>query len=190
MESIINAMTWIKEKLMFFCYAMIALGGCLVILLLLPMAAYAASGPGSIAFKQGSTRLAIHGGGSTAFNQTYSVFGIGGSYFVADGIEVGLDAEAWSGASPGITQVSPQVRYVLNAAGPFNPYAGVFYQRAFIRNNPDNDTVGGRVGVFYAAGQNTTFGAGVVHANHLNCDRAMYSSCSETRPELSFAVIF
>jgi hypothetical protein len=162
----------------------------LAVLVVLPVAAHAASGSGSFSFSQGSARLAIHAGGATAFDQNYSVFGIGGGYFVADGIEVGLDAETWFGASPRITQVSPQVRFVLNTASPFNPYAGFFYQRTFIQNNPDNDTVGGRAGVFYTAGRNAYFGAGVVHASHLRCDRNVYSSCTETYPEISFAVLF
>jgi hypothetical protein len=162
----------------------------LLMLIVLPIAAHAASGSGSFAFSQGNARLAIHGGGATAYDRNYSVFGIGSGYFVADGIEVGLDAEKWFGASPGITQVSPQIRYVLNTASPFNPYAGVFYQRTFIQNNQDNDTVGGRAGAFYMAGENAYFGAGVVHAVHVRCDRTVYSSCSETYPEFSFAVLF
>lgn len=168
----------------------IALAGSLVFLLLLPVVSPAASGSGSFPFNRGSARLAIYGGGASAFGRTYSVLGIGAGYFVDNGLEVGLDAETWSGNSPGITQVSPQIRYVLNTSSAFNPYAGIFYQRTFIQNNPDNNTVGGRVGVFYAAGGNASFGAGVVHARHLNCDKAVYSSCSETRPEISFAIVF
>ncbi len=179
-----------EERFLIVRSALMAFGLFIAFLLFLPTTAHAASGSGSVSFSQGSGRFSIHGGGATAFDQTYSVFGIGGGYFVADGLEVGLDAERWFGASPGITQVSPQVRYVLNTSSPFNPYAGVFYQRTFIQNNPDNSTVGGRAGVYYAVGGNTTFGAGVVHASHLNCDRFVYSSCSETYPELSFAVIF
>jgi hypothetical protein len=163
---------------------------CLVILLLLPVAPQAASGFGSFPFSQGSARLSIHVGSSTAFDQNYSVVGLGGGYFVADGFEVGLDAETWSGNSPRITQVSPQIRYVLDTSSGFNPYAGVFYQRTFIQNNPANNTIGGRGGVFFATGENASFGAGVVHASHLNCNREIYSSCSETRPEISFAIFF
>lgn len=184
-------MTWMKEeRLMVVRSALIALKGCLTILVLLPVAAHAASGSGSFSFNQGSARLALYAGGATAFDQNYSVFGIGGGYFVADGIEVGLDAETWSGASPKITQVSPQVRIVLNTASLINPYAGIFYQRTLIENHQDNNTVGGRAGVFYTAGRNACFGAGVVYATHLHCDRTVYSSCSETYPEISFAVLF
>jgi len=34
-------------------------------------------------------------------------------YFVAKGLELGVDGEAWTGNSPSIYKVSPQVRYVL-----------------------------------------------------------------------------
>ena len=163
---------------------------CLALLAVLPVAVHAASGSGAFAFNQGNWRLAIHGGGATAFDQSYSVFGIGGGYFVADGLELGLDAEKWFGTSPGIAQVSPQIRYVLNTASPFSPYAGAFYQKTFIQHNADTDTVGGRAGMYYSAGGNAYFGAGVVHASHLHCDRTVYSSCSETYPEISFAILF
>lgn len=184
-------MTWMKdERFMVVRSALIVLGGCLAILLLVPVAALAASGSGSFLFNQGSARLSIHIGSATAFDHNYSIVGIGGGYFVANGIEVGLDAESWFGASPGITQVSPQIRIVLNTASPINPYAGVFYRRTLIENHQDNDTVGGRAGVFYTTGRNACFGAGVVYASHLRCDRTVYSSCSETYPEISFTVLF
>lgn len=163
---------------------------CLTAVTVLPIAAHAASGSGSVAFSRGSSRLAIHGGGATAFDQNYSVFGIGGGYFVADGIEAGIDAETWSGNAPRITRVSPQLRIVLNTSSSFNPYAGVFYQKMFIANRHDNDSVGGRAGLLYAAGRNAYFGAGVVYESHLSCDRTVYTSCNEIYPELSFTLIF
>jgi hypothetical protein len=179
-----------KDRFIFVCRTLKLLRWCLIVLALLPITAHAASGSGTLAFSQGSARLAIHGGGATAFDQNYSVFGIGGGYFVADGVEAGLDAEKWFGNSPGITQVSPQIRIVLNTANTFNPYAGVFYRRTIIENHQDNDSVGARAGLFYTAGRNAYFGAGVVHEAHLSCDRTVFSSCSETYPELSITFLF
>jgi hypothetical protein len=159
-------------------------------ILMLSATAHAASDSASPLFSAGNARLSIAFGGATAFNRDYSVFGLGAGYFVADGIEVGLDVEQWFGNSPHIEQVSPQLRVVLNTGGKFKPYVGAFYQRTYIENYRDLDTVGGRAGVYVVAGRNMYFGAGLAQDVHLNCDRTVYASCSETFPELLIAVIF
>ncbi len=161
-----------------------------VLFLMAATTAHAASGPTTDPFTAGSARLSLAFGGATAFNQDYSVFGIGGGYFVADGIEAGLDAEEWSGNSPRIVQVSPQVRVVLSPVGTFKPYLGAFYRRTFIDGYRDLNTVGARVGAYFLMGTGFYFGAGLAADMHLNCDRTVYSSCGEAYPELLFAVTF
>jgi len=103
---------------------------------------------------------------------------------------VGLDVEAWSGNSPRVEQVSPQARFVLTRDGIVQPYAGAFYRRTMIEGYPDQNTIGARAGMFFFTGRNAYFGAGLAQELHLSCDRNIYSSCSETYPELLFAVIF
>jgi hypothetical protein len=148
--------------------------------------ANAASDP----FAAGSARLSVAFGGATAFDRDYSVFGLGFGYFVADGIEAGLDAETWFGNSPHIEQVSPQVRVVVNRASAIRPYIGAYYRRTHIEGYRDFDTIGGRAGAFFLAGRNAYFGAGLALDSHLNCDRTVYASCTEIYPELLFAVVF
>ncbi len=155
-------------------------------LLVLPPSAKAAESP----FIAGSARFSLAFGGATAFDRNYSIFGIGGGYFIADGIEIGFDAETWSGNSPHITQLSPQVRAVFHRAGAVNPYAGIFYRRTYIEGYRDLDTAGLRAGIFFVTGSNFYFGAGLVQEEHLNCDRTVYTHCSETYPELGIAVVF
>ncbi len=150
--------------------------------------AHAASGSG--AFAAGSARLSLAFGGATAFHQNYTVFGIGGGYYVADGIEAGLDYESWSGSSPRIQQVSPQVRFVFPRPGSVSPYAGVFYRRTYIEGYRGLDTAGARAGLYLLSGRNLYFGVGVAQEFHQDCDRTIYSSCSETYPELSLAIVF
>jgi hypothetical protein len=152
--------------------------------------AQAASGAVNQPFEAGSARLSIAFGGATAFDQNYSVFGMGFGYFVADGVEAGLDAETWSGNSPRIEQVSPQLRLVINTEGTVKPYIGAFYRWTHIEAFRDLNTVGARAGVYVLAGRNTYFGAGLVQDIHLNCDRTVYGSCAEIFPELLVAVIF
>jgi hypothetical protein len=159
-------------------------------LIMLSTTVHAESGTPSAPFTAGNARLSIAFGGATAFNRNYSIFGIGVGYFVADNIEVGLDAEEWSGNTPRIEQVSPQARVVLKRDGTVQPYAGVFYRRTLIEGYPDHDTIGARLGVYFLTGRSAYLGAGLAEEVHLNCDRTVYSSCSETYPELLFAVIF
>jgi hypothetical protein len=164
--------------------------GVLMLILMLPFTAHAESGSASYPFSQGSARLSIFLGGGSAFNQNYTIFGLGGGYFVADGLEVGIDAETWTGNTPHIEQVSPQARYVFNVEGPVKPYAGAFYRRTHIESYRDSDSIGARAGAFFLAGGNAYFGAGIVQDNHLNCDRTVYAHCSEIYPELLFAILF
>ena len=151
---------------------------------------HAESAPASHPFAAGSARLSVAIGGATAFDQDYSVFGIGIGYYVADGIEAGIDAESWFGNSPGIYQVSPQLKIVVNTAGRIKPYAGAFYRRTSIENFRDLDTVGARAGGYIVSGRSAFFGVGLAGESHLNCDRTVYASCSELFPEILIAVIF
>jgi hypothetical protein len=162
------------------------LGVVFMMLMLLPALLHAGSGT----FSAGNARLSIVFGGAVAFDRNYSILGMGGGYFIADGIEVGLDAEAWSGNSPRIEQVSPQARVVLWRDGSVQPYAGIFYRRTLIDGYRDLDTAGARAGVYFLSGRNAYFGAGLAEEVHLNCDRTVYTYCMETYPELLFAVIF
>ncbi len=160
------------------------------VLALFPAALNAGPGSNPSPFTAGSARLSFAVGGATAFQRNYSVLGVGGGYFIADGIEAGLDYESWSGNSPHIQQISPQVRAVFTGTGDLRPYAGVFYRRTLIEGFRDLDTAGLRAGVFFLTGRNFFFGAGLAQEEHLNCDRTVYSHCSETYPELGFAVVF
>ncbi len=161
-----------------------------IALVMLPFASYAASGAGYYPFAAGSARLSITFGAARAFDQSYTVFGIGGGYYIADGIEAGLDAESWSGSSPRIEEFSPQVRAVFLRDRSVNPYVGVFYLRTFIEGYRDLDTMGVRAGGYVLAGRNFYFAAGLAQEMHLDCDRNVYASCTEIYPELFFAVIF
>ena len=47
-----------------------------------------------------------------------------------------------------------------------------------------------RAGVFLLSGARTYFGFGLAADEYLNCDRTVYTSCTEVYPELQFAVMF
>lgn len=159
-------------------------------LIALFLAADAHAGSAYHPFSAGSARLSISLGNGTAFDRNYTVFGIGGGYFITDGVELGLDAESWSGGSPGIQQISPQIRLVMNSSGPVKPYFGAFYRRTYISGYRDFDTAGGRLGAYVLTGSNVFLGAGLAQDVHLECDRTVFRSCSETYPEIFIAIMF
>lgn len=142
------------------------------------------------AFTRGHSRLSVTGGSGSAFNDTYFILGAGASYFVSNGLNVGLDVEWWTGGDPGIVKVSPSLQYVVYQVPTVHPYLGVFYRRTYIENLDDLGSVGGRAGVYVSGGRNVYFGAGVVYESYLDCDESTFVSCSDTYPEVSVTVAF
>jgi hypothetical protein len=148
------------------------------------------AGVGSDPFIDGSMRLSVVVGNGHAFDQSYLIIGVGFGYFVAKDLELGLDAESWSGADPSITKISPAVRYVVPTNGAIRPYIGAFYRWTMIENLNDLSSLGGRAGIYFLSGRGSYFGAGVVYEKYLSCDESVYSSCSDTYPEIIFAFTF
>jgi len=141
-------------------------------------------------FSRGRTHLSVVGGSGSAFNDSYFVLGVGASYYLADGLNIGLSAESWTGGDPGITKITPSVQYVFYQVPSVSPYVGAFYRRTYIDNLPDLDSVGGRAGVYLAAGRNMFVGIGAVYESYLDCDTRLYSDCTDTYPEISFTFAF
>ena len=141
-------------------------------------------------FANGSMRLSVLVGNGYAFNESYLIVGVGFGYFVAKGLELGLDGESWSGANPGITKISPALRYVVPTNSAIRPYVGAFYRRTMIDNYDDLNSAGGRAGIYFVSGKGSYFGAGAVYENYLSCDTKVYHSCSDTYPEIIFAIAF
>jgi hypothetical protein len=141
-------------------------------------------------FSKGSTRLAVIVGNGYAFDNSYLLIGVGAAYFVANGLDLGLDMEFWTGSNPNITKISPRIDYVFNTGGSLRPYTGVFYRRTMVDGLEDLDSMGGRAGLFFMSGKGLYFGAGVVYENYLSCDKAIYTSCDDTYPEILIAFSF
>jgi hypothetical protein len=141
-------------------------------------------------FTQGSLRGSILGGSGRAFNQTYFVLGGGMGYYLFNGLESGLDFEAWFGNDPRIYKVSPRIRYVIPLTPAINPYVGRFYSRTFIEELDDFDSFGFRGGFFNTIGPNAYVGVGVVYERLLNCEESIYKSCSVVYPEVLLSIGF
>ncbi len=141
-------------------------------------------------FSKGRTHLAVVVGNGYAFDESYTVIGAGVSYYLADGLNIGLNVESWTGGDPSIYKVSPSVQYVFYQVPRVSPYLGAFYRRSYIEDLDDLNSVGGRAGVYIAAGSNAFIGVGAVYESYLDCNTTTYIECSNTYPELSFTFAF
>ena len=141
-------------------------------------------------FGQGSMRISILAGSGSAFGENYTIIGAGFGYYVLDGLEAGLEYEAWLGGDRTIRRVSPLVTYVFPLPGNARPYAGLFYRRAFIEQYRDLNDAGACAGILFLYGRKAYLGVGAAYERHLACDAAVYDSCSQAYPELTVAFLF
>jgi len=140
------------------------------------------------AFTKGNFRGSILAGSGRAFNETYFVLGGGIGYYLINGLEPGLDIEAWFGSEPENYKVSPRIRYVYRLTPAINPYVGGFYSRTFIEGLDDLDSFGFRGGFFNKIGPRAYLGLGIVYENLLTCEESIYQSCSDVYPEVILSI--
>jgi hypothetical protein len=151
-----------------------------------PVGAQTAAG----AFGKGRTHFVVSAGTGHAFDESYLVLGIGASYYLVDGLNVGLHFESWSGADPGMTKITPSAQYVFYQARQVKPYVGAFFRRTRIDGLDDLDSVGGRAGVYIQAGRNAYIGLGGVYESYLDCNATVFRECDSTYAEISVTFAF
>ena len=139
-------------------------------------------------FLQGSKSISVFLGSGSAFNDNYTIVGVGAGYHVLDGLEIGLDAQTWLGGEPSINKISPRMQYVFTQSQKLKPYIGLFYQRTFTDGFEDSNSMGGRLGLYFTNPRGHYFGVGVVQENYLDCDESVFVSCSNTYPEITFSI--
>ncbi|MFC1588973.1 hypothetical protein ACFL3P_01735 [Pseudomonadota bacterium] len=137
-------------------------------------------------FAKGDVGVSLLVGSGQAFNDSYTIVGAGIGYFVADGLKLGINAETWLGGDVSINKFSPQVQYVMAREEKLKPYLGIFYRKTSIEGFEDLDAAGGRAGVFLSQQRGYYLSIGVVHESYLSCDEAVFVSCSDTYPEITF----
>lgn len=140
------------------------------------------------AFDKGNTTATLALGSGQFFRDDYLIIGAGVGHFLADGIEVGLDIDYWTGGDPDIYELTPKLTYIYDNTSQFKPYLGLFYNRTYIDGFEDSDALGYRAGVYMPAGSRTFFGVGIVHTELQDCSESVFVSCSETYTQ--FSVIF
>ncbi|HET9251757.1 MAG TPA: hypothetical protein VFP58_06530 [Candidatus Eisenbacteria bacterium] len=142
-------------------------------------------------FTKGTTRVSITGGWGRSFDEDYLMLGIGAGRFIANGLNIGLDVEAWMLGDPGVFKISPAVNYVLS--GPqrrTKPYVGGFWRRTMIEDAEDLSSVGGRAGAYFKGAGPVMIGGGAVWENYLDCDENLYQNCSQVYPEFLISASF
>lgn len=144
----------------------------------------------SVGFTKGQKHLTIYGGTGYAFDDEYFVIGLSGSYFITNGLNLGLAYENWTSGSPGISKLTPSIQYVFYQVQTLKPYLGAFYTRTYIDNLPDLESTGARAGIYIASGKNVYFMVGGVYETFLNCEETTYKSCDNAYPEVGVTFAF
>jgi|KBSSwiStaDraftv2_1062776.scaffolds.fasta_scaffold07075_5 hypothetical protein len=142
-------------------------------------------------FSKGNKRVTGTLGWGHSFNTDYLLLGIGAGYYLANGLDVGVDFEGWLIGDPSIYKLSPRADYVLWKMKRIKPYAGAFYRWNFVGNGyDDKNSLGGRAGAFYQSrGGRSMAGAGVVYERYLNLDER-FGSSDVVYPEVFVTVSF
>jgi outer membrane protein W len=144
-------------------------------------------------FSKGSTSVGVVIGSGSAFNDDYTILGLGIGYYVTDGLELGIDLQRWFSGDPTITKVSPKIQYVFTQPETIKPYVGAFYRRTSYGdfngiNLDDQDSFGYRAGAYFSTNNSVSIGAGVVYEKFKDCSR--FTDCSTTSPEILFTIRF
>ncbi len=140
-------------------------------------------------FARGSVRLSLLiGTGWTSLDE-YLILGAGVGYYLVDGLELGLDYEAWLFGDPVLHRLSPGVRYVFHMVPVIKPYVGAFYRHTFVNDFNDFNYVGGRAGLFYAPERSGVYvGGGAVYEHLLNCKDRGFTDCDDVYPEIFIGI--
>jgi hypothetical protein len=156
-------------------------------------AASVGTGGLSTAFSKDSTSISALVGSGRAFNDDYIILGVGAGYYLAKGLELGIDAQYWFSGDPSITKVSPKITYVFTQPKAIKPYVGAFYRRTFYGDYKgisidDQNSYGYRAGAYLNTSSNVHIGGGIVYEEYTDCNAL--SDCSTTYPEIIFSASF
>ena len=138
-------------------------------------------------FQQGSQNISIVAGAGSAYRDDYIILGAGYGYYLINGLELGIGVQFWLSGDPSITKLSPQIKYVFTQPKTVKPYVGAFYRRTYTDGFEDLDSIGYRAGLYFMGQGNFFFGAGAVYEDYQDCNEAVFTSCSETYPEILFS---
>jgi len=141
------------------------------------------------AFEKGKSNIGFSLGAGSSFNQTYTIAGINGSYFVMDNLAVGVRYRGWFGATPTQQEIAIETNYYIPLNKKFHPYLGAFVRQTFISSDIIDDfmSYGGRAGVAFTTSRNSFISVGYAIETYSKCQ---LNECSSSYPELIFGLSF
>lgn len=138
-------------------------------------------------FEKGQKNIGFSVGAGSGFNTTYTIVGLTASYFVLDGLAVGLEYRGWYGGTPTMQEVGLPVTYYAPPIKKIRPYAGGFMRHTFISSGySDYETYGARAGLAMSQG-NGYVSVGWVQEWYSNDNGSEYS---RGYPEIAAGVSF
>ena len=141
-------------------------------------------------FGKGTRRATFTAGWGRSFGEDYLLLGLGVGYYFRNNMALNLGLETWALNDPNVTKFTPELQIVVPRPRGPRPYLAGFWRHAWIEDEPDLSSIGGRVGIYNKIGGRSAGGIGAVYEHYLDCDEDRYNSCSQVYPEAVFGVSF
>ena len=141
-------------------------------------------------FGKGTRRASFTAGWGRSFGEDYLLLGLGVGYFFRNNMALNLGLETWALNDPNVTKFTPELQIVVPRPRGPRPYLAGFWRRAWIEDEPDLSSIGGRVGIYNKIAGRSAAGIGAVYEHYLDCNDTVYNSCSQVYPEAVFGVSF
>lgn len=141
-------------------------------------------------FGKGTRRASFTAGWGRSFGDDYLLLGLGMGYYFRNNMALNLSLEKWLGSDPNVTKLTPELQVVVPRPRGPRPYLAGFWRKAWIEDEPDLTSIGGRAGIYNKIAGRSAGGIGVVYEHYLDCDDDIYHSCSQVYPEAVFGVSF
>ena len=141
-------------------------------------------------FGKGTRRATFTAGWGRSFGEDYLLLGLGVGYYFRNNMALNLGLETWALNDPNVTKFTPELQIVVPRPRGPRPYLAGFWRHAWIEDEPDLSSIGGRVGIYNKIGGRSAAGVGAVYEHYLDCDEDRYNSCSQVYPEAVFGVSF
>ena len=141
-------------------------------------------------FGKGTRRATFTAGWGRSFGEDYLLLGLGVGYYFRNNMALNLGLETWALNDPNVTKFTPELQIVVPRPRGPRPYLAGFWRHAWIEDEPDLSSIGGRVGIYNKIGGRSAGGIGAVYEHYLDCDESRYNTCSQVYPEAVFGVSF
>lgn len=138
-------------------------------------------------FDKGKSNFGVSLGAGSSYNNTYTLLGVSGNYFVVDNLSVGASYRGWFGATPMQNELALSTSYFLPLSKKFRPYVGAFVRETFIEGYDNRESYGARGGVAMVT-NNSYVSIGYAYEQYGSC--LIKEECSTSYPELVFGLSF